>query len=78
MRLEEVDMTFILSLLFFSVLTYYFFYYIRIKEEIHDYGLCQWDAQAWCANQGYIWYKSRTMGPLCDIDYCYRITYKLW
>ena len=75
-RLEEVDMTFISGLLFFSLLVYYFYHYIRIREEIHDYGLCQWDPQSWCANRGYTWYKSETMGPLCNIDYCYRITYK--
>lgn len=74
-RLQEADMTFISGLLFCSLFVYYFIYYIRVREEIHDYGMCQFDAQAWCANQGYTWYKSETMGPLCNIDYCYRITY---
>ena len=51
-------------------------YSVRVREEIHDYGLCQWDANVWCQNQGYTWFKSE-QNPLflCNIDYCYRTTY---
>ena len=75
-RLYEADISYIALFTLFLMLVYYFFNYIRLREEIHDYGLCQWDAQAWCENWGYTWYKAETNGLLCNIDYCYRITYK--
>ena len=51
-------------------------YSVQVREEIHDYGMCQWDASIWCQSKGYTWFKSEK-SPLflCNIDYCYRNTY---
>ena len=50
--------------------------WIPVRDEINDDGRCQWDAIAWCKSRGYTWFKSENKGSMCDIDYCYRITYK--
>lgn len=62
-------------LVIFSVLIYFILYFIRVREEIHDYSMCQIDAYAWCRERGYTWFKSESNSPLCNIDYCYRYTY---
>ena len=48
---------------------------VPIREEINDKGECQWDPSLWCANRGYIWFKSENHGSLCNTDFCYKITY---
>jgi len=48
---------------------------IPIREEINDNGECQWDPVSWCANRGYIWFKSENYGSICNTDFCYRKIY---
>jgi len=49
--------------------------FVVVVDEINDNGICQWNAENWCSNRGYTWFKSENNGGLCNIDFCYRYTY---